>query len=829
MARKYPTVAQALQGINKLARTGVKTAELGGDGGDQPFEQAFSNLAHAYLRDKAPSLLDHELGFQLLDRNQENTKAVGVFGFKVGSNMLYAPVFFLQGNLKGHELLYIKNQDMFVPMKENWLNYILNRKPNILGESVQRNTNQLGIQQPDLNRLSKSPWKYAAAVAPWCRDVLPKFAKTALTDVSAELDAWRKDLDLSTFCKQASLPMLDVLVRTMQKYPAVAQEIINHHGDLEFISASIKTAHARGHLLLEDPAPSRPRTLFGDLLDETRLHPIKSGALKIITMDTTEQTELPNGPTEEDAEKLLADGVLIKDERDDEDVSVPYNVQVEQKLFNPQESGIYYVLTKPGEFKKCMIVHNPHGPDSRHPFATLILLDGDGPKKWLNAHPTRIWCTSKIDEGLQPEEFKTIWDGLTDATNDNVGSEDSRKVLVGPRGDGTIPFLVKKELGDEKGGRAFEVDFSDRAEYEYEGSLLAPTHPRHEAYNPINNAWIGTYDKYRDGERVHFDTKDGTKVRSNGGDLYIPKGYKIIKLKLSEWEQRAYDRRNRKDSDDLLEDCCAPMDRSEETPIRLGNIIDAELSIMKKTAALDLRRAGNRIFINDKQAMSPVEALCSLVGVHGFREKVARFMLDEIKSGSHKTYRVKYAGPFGDPRLTEQGPSAPGFPEPNMGGGDNMMGFRGQTMGMQEQDIPVSGMSGQDNRAAYGQSPDNTQAPMDRTTIQNAMQSGQKEVFDTAMLGSMLKAVRDDTMIDRYLPKLVEGMDRLGRILFMFYWHGDKFADRYGKQDMPELEDSLRNAFEMMGDVILFLKQKTIEPYPEEDSVALNLDEPAAA
>ena len=51
----------------------AKTAELGGEGNDIPFEQAFSNLAHAYLRDKAPSLLDYEVGFQLLERNQDNT------------------------------------------------------------------------------------------------------------------------------------------------------------------------------------------------------------------------------------------------------------------------------------------------------------------------------------------------------------------------------------------------------------------------------------------------------------------------------------------------------------------------------------------------------------------------------------------------------------------------------------------------------------------------------------------------------------------------------------------------------------------------------------
>jgi hypothetical protein len=62
----------------------------------------------------------------------------------------------------------------------------------------------------------------------------------------------------------------------------------------------------------------------------------------------------------------------------------------------------------------------------------------------------------------------------------------------------------------------------------------------------------------------------------------------------------------------------------------------------------------------------------------------------------------------------------------------------------------------------------------------------------------------------------MKGMDRIGRILFSFYWHGEEMQDRYGKKDMPELEESLRNAFEAVGDVVLFLKQKTVEPFPEE-------------
>jgi hypothetical protein len=145
------STAHWLQVVRSHDRTETKQADFGGKGDSASFEQAFSNLAHAYLRDSAPKLLDHEIGFQLLDRDRENTKAIGVFAFKVGSNWLYAPVFFLNGDLKGHELLYIKNQDMFVPLKENWINYLVNRKPNILGSAVARNISQLGqrLGSPD--------------------------------------------------------------------------------------------------------------------------------------------------------------------------------------------------------------------------------------------------------------------------------------------------------------------------------------------------------------------------------------------------------------------------------------------------------------------------------------------------------------------------------------------------------------------------------------------------------------------------------------------------------------------------------------------------------
>lgn len=158
----------------------LKTANLGGGGGETEFEQAFSSLAYAYLRDKAPRLLDHMIGFQLIDRNEDNTKAVGVFGFQLNNQWLYAPVFFLNGDLKGHELLYMKNNDSFVPMQENWINYIMSRKPHVLGERSSANKLQeLGGLYPDIRSLSIPPTIGGGKRASdnfWIKDALPMIA-----------------------------------------------------------------------------------------------------------------------------------------------------------------------------------------------------------------------------------------------------------------------------------------------------------------------------------------------------------------------------------------------------------------------------------------------------------------------------------------------------------------------------------------------------------------------------------------------------------------------------------------------------------------------------
>ncbi len=782
---KESSVKHWLKVMQSYDRTQTKYADLGGKGDDTSFEQSFSNLAHAYLRDSAPKLLDHEIGFQLLDRNRENTKAVGVFAFKVGSNWLYAPVFFLNGDLKGHELLYIKNQDMFVPLKENWINYLVNRKPNILGSGVERNLSGLGQRQPDFTQLSRSPAKFGSA-QPTLKEMMtaamPALAKSATLDTAQAIKEIGNAVNLKAFLKEAGLQMIGALINTCKHAPQIASAIDEFHG-LDIIKEAMEAAKVRA---------TTAATKVASVLSEAPKEPEAAKGLKVITYDATVQTKLPRGYTEEDHEKLLRDGVLILDQRDRDSVSIPYHIQVEKKLFNPTESGLYEILVKPGNIERCYVAVHPQGAAKRENFVTVVRTDGK--PDWLNTRADQVFALARV-EG---DEFDDWFDSLPEANS--VPSKDARYIALSKRGDTTAPFRVIREYGkSDDSTQTYEVHLEDHSKFPPKGSIGACCYT-----DPLN------YDKYRDGVRLHLNGKKGASLRASMGDIFVPEGFKLLKVSKGADDEEVVDGQS----------TCG-CGESDPPALQPGNLVDAQLALMSKTAALTVYHNGTEVVINKEAGLSPIKALVTLVEHHGLREEAAREILKTAAAKRKFECRVKYANPYGAPMMINGAPCAPSDPGPVMGG-ETIMGASVPTQLGIDVGVPVPGMSAsQTDRSVYN--PNTMLDQKDVRSVIDAAQSGQREVFDTAMVGAMLRAVRDDSLVDRYMGELTKGLDKLGRILFMFYWHGDRFAERYGKADMPELEDSLRNAFEMLGDVILFLKQKTIEPYPEEAAQDIDL------
>lgn len=847
----------------------VKQATLGGEQ-SEGFEQAFSSLAYAYLKDKAPRLLDFIIGFQLVDRNEDNTKAVGIFGFKVGDQWLYAPVFFLNGDLKGHELLYLKKQDMFVPLKENWVNHVISRKPHILGEASAKNTFQLGGLLPNLNRLANPPvaTKFSADIgfncSEWAQPFLP-FLAAVVADkfdvVFAKHAHVAEALDLRNVLR--SFPLLKLAhEKAYQKYPLIKEGFDKFYGKDFWAKMAANALNDATDLTKQsrcwegyEPVPGKKpysddscrktgskakeeKKSFDILPAARETHPIKTGALKI-TMQNIEMSgdikdldgdilkgilpdeiqdkitdmmkrsaEVDNdktitdgdnkrlNSTDDDRKKLLDDGVLITDKRDSQDVSMAFNTQVRMEMMNPNESGVYEVLEKPGTFTEMVVLSNPASGRGRE--NTVLVVRKDDPRSWLNTHRTNVFVKS-CDCPL-PSVFREWVNGLSDISDCKVGNT---YVAIHEIGSGTCPFEVTEVLSNG----AYRVSWLDYADLPRPGNLAARTcmHPQHDNLNGYKS-WDA---------KITINKRPGTNLRTVAGEMFIPSDYKVIKVK------EKNDTSRKDDSPFTFMPCCDSKpfqsgSRSDPSPIQLGDLANAQLMLYEKMASLKVQDTGTDFYIQSathgNHRLKKVAAVIHLVADHGLSEKQARVMLKEAsavaKHNDAKTYFIKHAAPFNNSVLAG-GPNTPGFPEP----------FYGQEpvgRGMYPARYPeeyTSLVPGMDSNLTDPKIYDPFYMPDPKAMQagQQASQSGQKEVFDTAMISGLLKTVRQDGLVDRYLGDLMKALDKLGRILFLFYWHQEEFEDRYGKQDLPELEDTLRNAFEVLGDLVLFLKEKTVQ------------------
>ena len=813
----------------------VKLAELGGDGSENDFEAAFSQIAHAYLQNRAPGLLDYEVGFQLVERDDDDNKAFGVFGFKVGRQWIFAPVFYIRGKLKGNELLYLKNQDQFVPLKENWIDYLTAKSPIELGDTVRKDTSRIGVSPPDMGILTQSPRKYASArgtKVAWAdgekramaaeAEALPVARLAAAAPAFEAWPAWAKvacaclaragvgELPHGLLLPEFLAMGLDKLAawqRTLDAYPTLRKPFDEIY-PTEAIEKAARRACCRRPSRRKANARrarvrSRKRASAGpiDLLGHPSETKVAAYALRSLG------DRVPAWLDDEDRATLLRDGILIKDARDESEVShayaVPTRLDIDRRLFTTTETGLYDVLGRDAEPVKCLVVHGPVGPDGRQNYVTVVRVEGGGRKKsWLSTHPTRVWATKRYE----PDEEREFLESLPEADSLESGS---LVMLISPAMTGTFPFEVAGAYGKQDGSQVHEVHFRDSVSRDT--PAFGPKPPS-SSFDSRANAH--DYDRWADGQRVHLGMPAGSRLDCTRGDVYVPEGSRKLVLDPP-----------RKDRDGDFSD-----PEPDPPPIDLGSAVDVELRLRRSAKTLSIAKAaGSSRYVMEGIELDPIQALLHLVKGHGLAEKAARAVLEGAdEAGLHgRVHEVllKHAEPYPraySPYLTDDQPTSPSFPEPQYGN-ESIMGRNQLTQFLQEDLLPVQSVATDPaNRQYYD--PNDTAPyasppapdPEAARSAQEAYERGQTDVFDTSAIGGLLRTMGEDDLIDDDLDVITKGMDRVGRQLFKSYWHKDRYTERYGDDDMKELEDSLKNVFEAMGDLVVFMKNKTIEAMPDQ-------------
>jgi len=392
----------------------------------------------------------------------------------------------------------------------------------------------------------------------------------------------------------------------------------------------------------------------------------------------------------------------------------------------------------------------------------------------------------------------------------NVREKD-KVVFVNDKGQSTMPLFVKRRISTEDGQIQLYGSW-DRFPWSGSGDdlkdVLYPTY-RGRMFNESDAR--NRDDGYgcgiscgSDKDNIILTGKEGNNLTTVGKTVFVPNGFKVIKINkddIDSWllSEDKYDRKERKRKP-TADELASPQ-----------TLADIEMQLFKSGMCEEVQTVTDGIEwwlrFNGKQSrsMSKLAALSELVIRHDLREKAARDLLKLASRNGSPKYIIKRAQP-----------SAPAFPEPQIGTDPSLGNV--PVIYPQTDNIPAN-EGGEDRK--YG---DNYMDMEATYRAEQAAQTGQKEVLDTSVITGLVKSMDPDQAVDQFISDLMLGLDRVGRILFMYYWHFDKFKERYGQQDMPELEDNLRNVFENLGDLTLFLKQKTIEPDVSDANAEAELD-----
>lgn len=370
-----------------------KKAAIGSDGNEAPLEEQFGNLAHIYLQDKAPSLIVYEQGFQVVERNEDDTKVMGVMGFKVNGMQLYAPVFLINGELKGNELLRLADQNLWVPLKEPWLNEIYRRKPVTIGDSTPKDTNKQGL--PDLSALADVPTKSASYKNSYDWNAtyadLRRLKKRAASTTAATLVDL---LNPVNHLKTVSIRGLRKAANMLQTYPMIYK--------------AFEELHPGGYKAVVHELDGRCIAMNSIAKD---LQPVKSAGVKkyanavrfVSYSISISNGPLPLGLSDKEKEQLLRSGYVVQDERNDDEVSkiVVDNSKLDT-IFNPGCTGMYEVLVSPTKTKKMVVLRSSDEAstytkiaDTSDPICGAVFVVDPSTKDAQKLPSRNVWCVEK--------------------------------------------------------------------------------------------------------------------------------------------------------------------------------------------------------------------------------------------------------------------------------------------------------------------------------------------------------------------------------------------------------------------------------------------------
>ena len=678
---------------------------------DKDVEKAFLDQAYVFIQNKAtPFMKDpYKLGFEIVFKNDSNTRMVGIFAFRVNEELLYAPVFFINGSIKGTDLLYRHQTKKFVPLTNDWCQYMVSLSPYHEGKGIKDDKKANSKDGLSLRKLIFPP-NYSGNSAKYAsynevaelNESLPKadVVYDELCIKAAEKISDEKDAVKNFILEDGGYSSVDLLKEACLANEEFAVGMLHKVGPDNFMPSELN----------KEAAERKP-------LKDVGLHVIKKGFSDYEIEDNREETGSIFLAKEAADECISGENILskvIKNDGQEQKASIggrymDYCYSAHELLKNAGTSSEFFI-TSVDDDGNTIVVDTDNMNWQRTNINDLVpVKKASDTKKEINEKKASV-----NEELLVPGSF---YMELKDRDNSLSMSE---------------PFQVLKT----------KEAFSEGVE-KYEIKDASSDSSRILSVKSANEVSFISCGEEKDLGLAN--TRNFEKFALRGGlkkaSIHTRNGFYLIK------EERGT--------------------TPELTKFGSQLYLMAELGLSKE--------ASEELFEQDKDN-SKIEFYYA----PNSEKSAANLSFDnppDFYTGFDSEFDVPTESPE---RMTVLSRSTD-INDPSSRSGDSM--------------------KFDSVRALDAQTPE--------SLMQLSDEVGNNSIFEHGVIGSLAKTYDSTKLIDKYMPDLEDGLDKLGRLIFLFYWKPEDFSELYGSDDQADLENMLLSNFKSFGDLVLTLLKKT--------------------
>lgn len=731
-------------------------------GKDQDFEQGFFQLAYDKLQGKLYNLLPFMVGFELVKKNDDDTKAIGVFGFKSGNGqIIYVPAFFINGKIKDMELMYSKNNNQFYPLNEDFALLFLKEDVTGMGSPAHEKKEDIrkSVSTGNLRDVIYPPrtGRIAYASCKSDKEFNRQIQKEAYDLFTQQVDD-KPGVSVLEFVKNSGLNTKAAFWSLMQKEAMFSDSLRHFYEDDEIASS----------LLVEKKAEEKP---------EAKLEILKFEDNK----DFSKQPE-------EVKKNLTNKGYSIVDNRGPDEKTRIGLFKYTEKFTNPSASGFYPYITQYGTLRYGLVLMKPESLRTGFSFNKTILLDLE------SSTPGQAYIIDNnqlfVKDQFEVKDVSEAFDLLQEPAEASPGYD--YYILINRNLAITQPFKIVENFKDSSGIRRIKVEPGYL--YDWDGCC-----------DTAGSGLCGSSSTKTDKSTLLVFTKHiGDKIEHRSQTMYIPKGYKLLKIETN----HEFNDPDRYSSDMTKREAAKAKQTASKQRFNEGKpgaLCHLTAALTEKNIfPMTLHSNGSEYFLNifgaKKKYKDSLEAKIAMVMDLGLDEKSAEDLVESVNINTNTklegVIKIAYLGDFTLP-VQDEPASADDFGNPMYYG-----------IPYVDSVDTTDGYKGDPTRIGLGVKPDFEYSERNVTDAATLAQSGQKEIFDTQAISTLAKYTDPSTKIINYVPDFVTTLDKLGRMLFLTYWETDKFQEMYGKDELPELVELVKSVFNNLGDLIIFMKRK---------------------